>query len=1467
MEAKSVTAHSLDWNSVRPLGGTRDKGFEELCSQLAQCESPANTRFIRKGTPDAGVECYTIFPDGSEWAWQAKYFLNSLETSQWQQVNESVLTALKKHPAITKYFVCMPLDLPDGRVDKMTKSTGDKKRTKSAQDQWDRLVATWKTAAQEDDREVEFVFWGSHQLLNLLAKPVHVGRVHFWFGKRGFDETWFSARLEEALRTAGPRYSPEVHVDIPVAQDFDAFGRTLQCFDRTKALALPIRDKLRTALHTEVRIADTEIEIATTELSNAVQKILDGLGALQSQPIGVLPFAVHEAQIEEARKAANTLTALLDKRQRECEAERQQEDAAGRASRQNRAESFRALRYRIGTLDTELRDAEEQLRRTDELTKGKLLLLRGLAGTGKTHLLCDVARRRIEEGQPTVLLMGQRFVSHEEPWQQLLQQADLPGMSAEEFVGALEASAQASGARALILIDAINEGSGRSIWPCHMAAFLAHIERSPWIGVAMAVRTSYEEIVVPEDVRKGAVQVVHSGFHEHEYDAMKTFFLHYGLEFPSSPLLDPEFRNPLFLKTLCCGLHIKGERRLPRGLQGITAVFDLYLDAVNDRLATDLDFDRRIPLVRQALESVASAMIDSDERWLEMPTAKEVVDSLLPGRGFGNSLYRGLVVEGILSEEAQVLTDDGREEIVYMAYERFTDHLIAKTLLNKYLDPSSPASAFGAGGGLSFVSNVEEDIEPGLLEALWVQVAERCGLELSALAPSVSDRWNAGDAFRQSLIWRAVTAFSNETTEALNLYGKDEEDLHSTLDTLLTVATLPQHPLNARFLDLKLRRDCMADRDAWWSIYLHDAWGNHGAIDRLLDWATSVSPSTHPEEEIVELAGTVLAWLFASSNRYLRDSATKALVVLCSGRLGCMGRLVALFSGVDDLYVTERVYAAAYGVAMRSYVPADVGSLAQIVYEHVFMSENTPAHILLRDYARGVIERALYLHSHITIDTSRIRPPYSSQWPVISSEDEIKAFLAVLSKGAHESGKFEWARNRIASSVLDDDFALYVIGTNSSPTSEWLSLTHSDPPWDPENSGRLANKPPRLELKVLQRFILKRVFDLGWTVERFGQFDSSLAYHGRTPSKAERIGKKYQWIAFHEILAFVSDRYQYRERYWDEEGDTAYEGPWQNHLRDIDPSCTLSFTCGGSSWNGSSPVWWSPTPFDATYLPGHEEEWVQRTDDLPRVEELLRTVNPTDGLNWVNAQGDFIWRQLAPAGLSPSEAERGELSYQCTGYLINLNDTAEFMKWAENQDLYGRRLPEPAQLNHIFLGEHAWSHASRYFECPYYGDDGWTRPEQGCTVKIRVAALDYLCEVGGFDCSLDNSYSLFLPVRELVTALDLKWTGYGTDFVDGTGRIAAFDPSVKSAGPSALLIREDQIEELNRTSNLTLCWIVLGEKRILGGGWDGPSYPSMRISGAYVLGESGLTGFVKCVLDTPSELPRVPRIVDIYRFP
>ena len=69
---------------------------------------------------------------------------------------------------------------------------------------------------------------------------------------------------------------------------------------------------------------------------------------------------------------------------------------------------------------------------------------------------------------------------------------------------------------------------------------------------------------------------------------------------------------------------------------------------------------------------------------------------------------------------------------------------------------------------------------------------------------------------------------------------------------------------------------------------------------------------------------------------------------------------------------------------------------------------------------------------------------------------------------------------------------------------------------------------PRFSLRLIQRYILCAVFDLGWTVERFGAFDRiSIEYSGREADKAERMGKKYQWIAYHEILAFIADHFQY----------------------------------------------------------------------------------------------------------------------------------------------------------------------------------------------------------------------------------------------------------------------------------------------------------------------------------------------------
>jgi hypothetical protein len=86
---------TIDWNNLRPWNNSRNSAFEELCCQLAEYEqAPQGARFIRKGTPDAGVECLWILPTGGEWGWQAKFLFLPFTPTQWKQLDESVYNAL-----------------------------------------------------------------------------------------------------------------------------------------------------------------------------------------------------------------------------------------------------------------------------------------------------------------------------------------------------------------------------------------------------------------------------------------------------------------------------------------------------------------------------------------------------------------------------------------------------------------------------------------------------------------------------------------------------------------------------------------------------------------------------------------------------------------------------------------------------------------------------------------------------------------------------------------------------------------------------------------------------------------------------------------------------------------------------------------------------------------------------------------------------------------------------------------------------------------------------------------------------------------------------------------------------------------------------------------------------------------------------------------------------------------------------
>jgi len=780
---------------------------------------------------------------------------------------------------------------------------------------------------------------------------------------------------------------------------------------------------------------------------------------------------------------------------------------------------------------------------------------------------------------------------------------------------------------------------------------------------------------------------------------------------------------------------------------------------------------------------------------------------------------------------------------IYFSYERLADHLVANHLIDKHLDPVSPSVSFLRDRPLG--SFVKDELtcwrNRGLIEAFSIQLPERVRKELPELAPYCADYQPIREAFVESLIWRDPRTITDSTLNYVNKYIIRYKDTHDQfLNALLTVASNPGHPFNADFLHKHLIRLELAERDGWWSIFLHSQYGERGAVDRLVDWAWSPEDKSHIDDEAIRLCGIALSWFLTSSNRYLRDSATKALVSLLTKRLHVLRENIQNFLNVNDPYVLERLFAVAYGCAMRSMDNHAIAALAKDIYKWIFKDGTPLPHILLRDYARGIIELALHREIKLDINVEKIRPPYKSDWPSfkIPTEEELKKY-SELQEGMPDE---ERARVHLYNSVMGfGDFARYIIGTNSGHF-EWSARRLNEPrkpsrkeiyedfvesltdrqrkAWERYHTIRMnvelfrrldetrrretfkyefaeedldcaiasteqslrktlgkkklkvfeehvlpyLNNPYkdeyRLDLSVVQRWIFKRVLDLGWTVERFGRFDRDINRYryGREANKPERIGKKYQWIAYHEFLARVSDNFEFKGDSWLEKVEN-YEGPWQGYVRDIDPSCLIRKT-ERQGWGPHSNTWWFPSSYDAWDSEPNDLKWLGSSEDLPIIEPLIEVTNPEDGSRWLVLEAFYRWKQPTPPREDRFEISRRMISYTLKSYIVKKSDIEELFEWAKKQNFIDCWMPESLKTSLVFLGEFFWAPAFEYHNIPYFYHEGWTHGRNNQIPKeVLVTTSHFMWEDNSYDCSIDETIYSYLPAKWIADNLCLHWNG------------------------------------------------------------------------------------------------------------
>lgn len=1227
------------------------------------------------------------------------------------------------------------------------------------------------------------------------------------------DRDWCNNQCSDSILDLGPRYTPELHVGLKISEVFDGLSRNDRFVRR-------LHDKLDEFLMMVYKLSEeSEVKSIGEKLKPKLDRLKSSFQSIKFEGVDHIPFDELLLILSDVKENVNEISKFFRDAESKIQEEKQDWNFYHKYGYEIKGsrECLRNLNNLVSLFESP----------SAKLSNSPFLLLTGEAGIGKSHLLGDAVSNRMNEGLVSLFLLGQSFISEDDIWVQIAKKLKIPISDQNKVLTALNEFAQKENSRVIIFIDAINEGKGRYIWPDSILSFIETIGKFDWIGCVLSVRTTYRDLifkdVLPMD---GVVEIEHYGFRDDEFDAVEAYFNNYGLELPSAPLLYPEFHNPLFLKLFCQGLKNKGLSKAPDGIHGITTVINLFVEGVNSKLSKPKEFDysESSNLVKACIDKLVQFKLDKGLTHISYDEAirlvNEVVSPYTNERGFLDKL----ISEGVLTKNL-FRTEEGYEDSVYMAYERFEDHAVCSLLLGKVNEVNE---AFQNGGTL--YEYVKDEIScfkhKGLVDALSIQLPEHFNRELFEFVGELKEHHVIWQSFLESLLWRKKETINDGSLDYVNnvvLTYEHGDDLF--WEYAMNTAVSTGHYFDAHWLHDYLSSFSMADRDSWWTQDLRYKNTLDSSYGRLIQWARNINDASHISDASLLNITIALSWMFTSTNRGLRDSATKAAANILRNRQQVGLQLLEKFSDVNDPYVKERVMAAVYGSVMLSNVnEVDFSGIAEYVYENVFNTEEVYPHVLFRDYARGILEYYKYLSGEIAgIDMNKVRPPYKSSLPSEFPTEEEIAQKYELERSENGYKKKEFGQVFILSSMTTEygrggmygDFGRY---TFQSALRNW-----------------------KLSSIGLSNLAINWIFEkYGYDIEKHGEFDRDIGHgRGRDTVPNERIGKKYQWISLHEMIARVSDNHVMTERYGSKK-EIPFGGPWEPTVRDIDPTQNLRRTERPIlDVERESGHWWLPSydNWDAD-----NKSWANDVSDLPSVKSLIE-LKDENGEEWLVLFGYPGWQEPKSLGDDPFDIPLKKVWIHLNGYLIKNKDHKKFLSWSRKQDYMGLWMPNVTDIYQLFSREFYWSPAYRWLFDEYFDDKGdWSEVHEKSGGKyicdVVVPTENYLWQAEE-DKSQEDGVGHFRPNKLLFDGMNMRYGIDEGEFMDENSNLISFDPSVKNKTKGYHLVKKAPFLNFLRENDLQVVWTVLGEKQIIGGRGSQKfsEYRRSEFSGSFSLGE------------------------------
>jgi len=874
--------------------------------------------------------------------------------------------------------------------------------------------------------------------------------------------------------------------------------------------------------------------------------------------------------------------------------------------------------------------------------------------------------------------------------------------------------------------------------------------------------------------------------------------------------------------------------------------------------------------VRSVLNALLDAFALQSRESMPARDAEAAARAALDGDASTAAALIGLLQEeGVLTRERLYLGDGQTGEGVRVVFQAFSDFLLVKRRMDRSADPvHDPEVKAWLLHGCS--RGIREAAILYFPEAFGIELPDLLGLDLANHSTdndtgpvTVSIEEELSRVLVKSLPYRDPVSINDRTRELVR-QAMVYVCLSEQLEVLFTTAPLAGHPYNADRLHTFLAAIPMPKRDrsfgiATYHTFLEEA----GPAARLARWAAA-GPYPDYDPWVIEAACIPLCWLLSSPNRPMRDWVTKALSTLLREHLDVMRALVERFWVVDDPYVVQRVIAIAYAALLRSdeQQADNAAALAATVHRLVF-TPPVRADELLLDAARGIVRWAVHQGLMPPEEAAASRPPYGlpAPGPAPSATQLAERYPSDGDLPANETySLIKWSLMELG------DFGHYVVAAGVEHFShtrigETVPPSEPDEPYlDPSRweqalatltpEQRALLESPRIadaglrgawslaggegepftadELAMLRqcvvrprrvldrypeeearRWVFERTIQFGWSPARFGEQDRMISRRrDRSEHKAERWGKKYQWLAYHELLARIADNFHVADLYEDHH---PYEG--LHELigdREIDPSLPAAEFASVFVRDAPSSDIWEPPPVRITQWPPEPVSFARYESDAARfmtdraseptmdgsllftdteavqwvaLDAWFRQSDPTPDQRWRSfTQNCVVNTLLVPAeeaaALMGAMAGTAPRSLKAVISLFDTNGHTDCCYLAEigiaGPSCYGRHdQPEPRQLDSE-------------------------------TFNITSAVEKYQWEGSLLDCSINETVSLSLPSTLVRSTFRLRFDPHGPSWADPQGRPALVYYRLQGVDAHALLIRSDLLARVLSEHHLEL---------------------------------------------------------------